>query len=109
MYIFKHTFNLTFHTPRSDTCDNFKITIAEGENNPSLKETELYKNAVVAKEVHLRHAEKAKEAKNEVKNNPKATMLAICYDLQKTLPTSSLTTESTICSNCGLTTLMFTI
>lgn len=88
-HIFNTCFNLSFHRPHKDTCNNcdkFQQTIEHGTS-------EAKQAAITAKELHLRRAEKAKtemdKAKQEVKNDE--SHKALCFDLQKMLPTPVLT------------------
>lgn len=88
-HIFNTCFNLTFHRPHTDTCntcDKLQNTIEHGDEGAKVA-------ATTAKEFHLRQAESAKtemeHAKKEVKDD--RTHVAICFDLQKMLPTPILT------------------
>lgn len=66
-----------------------------GQLNNTIKtgETEVAADAKIKKEVHIKKAEKAREAKNEAKAAAAGSThrVAICFDLQKTLPTPLLT------------------
>ena len=88
-YLFNTHFNLCFHKPHTDTCvtcDRLQNSITNGL--PHEKEAARFE-----KELHLRRAESARkqivEAQEEVKNDD--THVAICFDLQKMLPSPVLT------------------
>lgn len=88
-HIFNTCFNLSFHRPYTDTC-----TLCDQINNKI--NTATSEEATVAKtsrEVHLKKAETARHAKNEAgaKAAQSTDRVAICFDLQKTLPTPLLT------------------
>lgn len=91
--IFNKSFNLSFHQPHSDTCnkcDNFAVLL-KSERNESKK-----KYIEVQKELHQRKAEKAIEEKRAAKilaQESNNGVVSFCFDLQKTLPTPSLTTN----------------
>ncbi|XP_050294278.1 uncharacterized protein LOC126734626 [Anthonomus grandis grandis] len=79
-YIFTTKFNLRFKRPYTDTCticDTLENKISN-DINP-----EVVNDSKVQKEIHLRKAEKARINPN--------TVNAICFDLEKTLPTRGLT------------------
>lgn len=88
-HIFNTCFNLSFHRPHTDTCN----TCDKLRNNIEHGDQESKQAAITAKEFHLRQAESAKtemeHAKEEVKGDP--SHVAICFDLQKMLPTPILT------------------
>lgn len=90
-HIFNTKFNLSFKKPLTDTCnkcDFFENKIKHGENAKEVEESKIHK------ELHLRKADKTREAKTNAakhaKDNP-TTVKSICFDLQKTLPTPVLT------------------
>lgn len=107
-HIFNTSFNLSFHRPHTDTdtnkCDKFQNTIEHGD--PEAKQA-----AVVAKEFHLRQAESAKNemelVKKEVKDDE--SHVAICFDLQKMLPTPILLTCTRVYYSRQLWTYNFNI
>lgn len=86
-----HThFNLSLKRPQTDTCDKcdtLQNIIDNGVDQESVQ------NAKVQKEWHLRKAESAKTAKdNDAKNfKDDQTTVVVCFYLQKTLATPSLT------------------
>lgn len=85
--IFNTKFNLSFKKPLSDTCntcDQLNIKIKHGIDIEESKKT---------KELHLRKAEKARSCKNDALAEAKedASVKAICFDLEKTLPNPVLT------------------
>ncbi|CAH1983743.1 unnamed protein product [Acanthoscelides obtectus] len=90
-FIFTTQFNLRFKRPHTDTCTICDIleNKINNDNNP-----EVVNDSKIQKEIHLRKAEQARSAKNDVKklgkDNPN-TVNAICFDLEKTLPTPVLT------------------
>lgn len=90
--IFNTQFNLSFHRPYTDTCstcDILKIKIdALGPDS------EEKKVLVRDQEIHLRKVSAVKALKNYATNLAKESpqsRRAICFDLQKTLPTPYLT------------------
>ncbi|CAH1975426.1 unnamed protein product [Acanthoscelides obtectus] len=91
-HIFNTEFNLRFHKPHSDTCSkcdklNNIIKNSNNENEVSISKVSL--------ELHQRKAQKACEMKKMDAENSKALddTIAICFDLQQTLPTPLLTTS----------------
>lgn len=90
-YIFTTHFNLKFKRPHTDTCTTCDVleNKINSDNNP-----EVVTQSKNEKELHLRKAEKARSAKDDAKkfakDNPNA-IKAICFDLEKTLPTPVLT------------------
>lgn len=89
-HIFVTQFNLTFKAPRSDTCnkcDALEMKIKFGTNQ------EIIDKSKAEKEHHLTEAENARTAKKKAqeKSIEDPTVVAICFDLQKTLPTPMLT------------------
>lgn len=90
--IFNRDFNLSFHQPHSDTCnkcDSFDILLKSGDE-------EQRKKVQIEKEVHQRKAEKGQDEKRQAKKLAQESAgetVAICFDLQKTLPTPCLTTN----------------
>ncbi|CAH1977613.1 unnamed protein product [Acanthoscelides obtectus] len=90
-FIFTTQFNLRFKRPHTDTCTICDIleNKINNDNNP-----EVVNDSKIQKEIYLRKAEQARSAKNDVKklgkDNPN-TVNAICFDLEKTLPTPVLT------------------
>lgn len=89
-YIFRTNFNLSLKRPHTDTCDKCD-TLQNIINNGV--DPERVATAKIEKEVHLRKAEAAKTAKDEDASNFKddPTTVVVCFDLQKTLATPSLT------------------
>lgn len=89
-YIFQTQFNLSIKRPQTDTCDKCD-TLQNKIDNGTDEET--VENAKTQKELHLRKAELAKTVKdndrNKFKDDP--TTAVVCFDLQKTLATPSLT------------------
>ncbi|CAH0558680.1 unnamed protein product [Brassicogethes aeneus] len=86
-HIFNTQFNLSFHRPNTDTCitcDKFQVII-DHENDLEVK-----RQAEIQKELHLRKAAAARQAKDEWHHNDDETKVAICFDLQKTMPTPNL-------------------
>lgn len=86
-HIFNTKFNLSFHRPLTDTCvtcDKLQVTIEHG-NEDSKRE------AQIQKELHLRKAECAKQAKDECHNVSDDNQVALCFDLQKMMPTPHVT------------------
>lgn len=69
-----------YTTDTYDKCDTLQNIIDNG--------VESVQNAKVQKELHLRKAESAKTAKNFKDDQ---TTVVVCFDLQKTLATPSLT------------------
>lgn len=90
--IFNTDFNLSFHQPHTDTCnkcDNFEILLKSGNE-------EQISKVKIDKELHQRKAEKGHEEKRQAKKLAQESageIMAICFDLQKTLPTPCLTTN----------------
>lgn len=89
-HIFVTRFNLGFKPPRSDTCnkcDTLEMKIKFGESQ------EVIEKSKAEKEHHLVQAENARAAKKKAQEEAKANpaVVAICFDLQKTLPTPMLT------------------
>ena len=86
--IFNTHFNLSFHTPRKDTCrkcDCFRTQIDSTKDLPS-------KNAVIAEyQLHLRKADGARKALQE-DGKDKEYYHAFTFDLQKVFSLPSLTT-----------------
>lgn len=89
-HIFVTQYNLSFKTPRTDTCnkcDSLEMQIKFGTSEETIEQS---KNE---KEQHLISAEEARSAKcaaqKEAKKNP--AFKAICFDLQKTLACPVLT------------------
>lgn len=89
-HIFVTQYNLSFKPPRTDTCnkcDRLEMKIKFGESEEIIEESK------VEKERHLTEAENARKAKTsameEAKKDP--AVIAICFDLQKTLPSPVLT------------------
>lgn len=87
-YIFTHHFNIRFKKPHSDTCatcDRLDNLIRNGHGNINTLTFE--------KELHIRRAEAARQAKIDAVERFKVdeTTVVICFDLQKTLPTPNLT------------------
>lgn len=91
--IFNTSFNLSFHQPHTDTCnkcDNFANLLK------AVKDEDERRALEIQKELHQRKAEKAIEQKKEARKLAQESdneLVAICFDLQKTLPTPSLTTN----------------
>lgn len=88
-HIFNTKFNLRFHRPLTDTCavcDKLQITIDHGEEGAK-------RQATFDKELHLRKAETAKLAKDSFKTLNDDSQVAICFDLQKMLPTPCVHTS----------------
>lgn len=90
--VFNTEFNLRFHHPHSDTCNNCDklnnfITHATDKNEQLKYTTEL--------ELHQRRAQKAVDSKiTDIKYSQEVeNTITICFDLQKTLPTPLLTTN----------------
>ena len=90
--IFNTQFNLSFHRPYTDTCstcDILKIKMDSLEPDSEEKKVLLRDH-----EIHLRKVTAVKDLKsyatNLAKENPQSRR-AICFDLQKTLPTPFLT------------------
>lgn len=89
-HIFNTQFNLRFHRPLTDTCgvcDKLQNIIDHGEDD------EARRCAATEKEVHLRRAEAVKTAKNSFRDLQDETHVAVCFDLQKMLPTPALHTS----------------
>lgn len=89
-HIFHTQFNLSFKRPKTDTCDKCD-TLQNIIDNST--DQEKIDSAKTQKELHLRKAESAKTAKDGdaemFKDDP--TTVVVCFDLQKTLATPSLT------------------
>lgn len=84
--IFQTEFKLSFHRPQTDTCvtcDRLQIKIVNGTN-------EEKKTAETEKELHLRKAEAAKDAKKEYSQANDKDTICICFDLQKMMPTPNV-------------------
>lgn len=89
--VFNTKFNLSFKKPLTDTCnkcDLYESQIKHGANDDVIQEAKFLK------EFHQRRADNAREAKTAAKKyseeNPDKVK-AVCFDLQKTLPTPVLT------------------
>lgn len=89
--IFNTHFNLAFHKPYSDTCSKCDTFITQ--KNALGLETEEGSRIANEHDRHLRQAEAARNLKNASKELAKQSpeRRAICFDLQKTLPTPHLT------------------
>nr|XP_022906720.1 uncharacterized protein LOC111418411 isoform X1 [Onthophagus taurus] len=90
-FIFTTQFNLSFKRPHTDTCTTCDALENKINNDPN---AEVVKNSKIQKDVHLRKAEKARSEKDDAKKLAKdnaTTVKAICFDLEKTLPTPVLT------------------
>lgn len=92
--VFNTSYNLSFKRPHTDTCttcDSLHNQITHSQD------PQVVKSSQVKKEFHLRQAEKARTAKNSAKqlakDNP-TKIRAVCFDLEKTLPTPMLTCSS---------------
>jgi hypothetical protein len=88
--VFCNKFNLSFHTPRKDTCkkcDLFKVQ-HETEKNTERKQT-----LAIEHEVHLMKAEAARKALQKESTNDRENYDAFSFDLQKVLPLPKLTTN----------------
>lgn len=90
MFIFNTAFNLSFHKPCTDscaTCDRLENLLVHGDPHE-------VQTLTLQKELHLRKAEAARDAKNRAKeyskNDPNHNV-SFCFDLQKTLATPLLT------------------
>jgi hypothetical protein len=89
--IFNTRFNLRFKKPHTDTCttcDTLENQIKYGETEDVIAEKKK------EQEEHLLQQEKAKDAKKRAMHFAKAmgkTVRAVCFDLEKTLPTPLLT------------------
>ena len=86
--IFNTSFNLSFHRPLTDTCitcDKLQVVIEHGNIEAKTK-------AELDKEMHLRNAEAAQTAKRHASEAAKEdpSHVAVCFDLQKMLPTPVL-------------------
>lgn len=90
--VFNTQFNLSFHRPHTDTCnkcDTFAMRIAHETDEQLLAQLKA------EQELHQRRAQKAKDQKKldiqiaKDKNN----IAVFTFDLQKTLPTPSLTSN----------------
>lgn len=89
-HIFVTHFNLSFKSPRSDTCnkcDRLEMKIKYGTSQDIINESKD------EQDWHLIEAESARSAKNQAREKSKEdpAIVAICFDLQKTLPTPMLT------------------
>lgn len=87
-HIFNTSFNLSFHRPLTDTCitcDKLQVIIEHGNVEAKTK-------AEVEKELHLRKSETAQTAKRLAGEIAKedSSHVALCFDLQKMLPTPVL-------------------
>ncbi|XP_050301041.1 uncharacterized protein LOC126739410 [Anthonomus grandis grandis] len=89
--IFNTHFNLAFHRPYSDTCTKCDTFITQ--KNSCDPESEEGSRIAREHDRHLRQAEAAKNLKNAAKESARQCpeKRAICFDLQKTLPTPHLT------------------
>lgn len=90
--IFNFHFNLSFGTPKTDTCklcDSLQIKIEAATSEEDKKRN------IDAKEVHLRKVDAAKTALDSDIENAKndSTSIIICMDLQQALPTPKLETS----------------
>lgn len=89
-HIFNTQFNLSFHRPNTDTCvtcDKLQIIIDHGQ------EQEAKEQASLQKDLHIHKAEVARKAKNDCHNINDESQVAICFDLQKTMPTPYVTSS----------------
>lgn len=89
-HIFVTHFNLSFKSSRSDTCnkcDKIEIKIKYGTIQ------DIIDGPKDEKYWHLMEAESARASKNQAQEKSKEdpALVAICFDLQKTLPTPMLT------------------
>lgn len=82
-------FNLSFKRPKTDTCDICNKYTGKIDHGTE-EEKEVAKNE---KELHLRRAEAACLAKDTASKVKDDSHIAICFDLQKTMPTSNLTNQ----------------
>lgn len=88
--VFNTEFNLTFHSPVTDSCKKCDLY------NMQIKSTadELLKHRLeIERELHQRKAESAREGlKKDTELAKQGEVAVICFDLMKTLPTPVLTT-----------------
>lgn len=92
--IFTEDYNISFKSPKSDTCakcDELQVNINQARET---RDTKKLSELETAKELHLRKAEAArnllKQAISESKEN--TNVHVITFDLQQALPTPKLTT-----------------
>lgn len=90
---FNCNFNIGFQHPKSDTCNFCDKINAELYNLKQNGETDKIANVENQKKLHEIRAKSAQSLLKNIATDSDNSLLAICFDLQKTLPTPKITSN----------------